>query len=68
MNFNTVEKSAIERVQIARDARRPYTSDLLSSIFTDFVEIHGDRRYSDDPAIICGFAKIENIEVAVMGE
>ncbi len=68
MNADKSLKSAIERVQTARDARRPYTSDLLSSIFTDFVELHGDRRYSDDPAIICGFAKIADIEVAVIGQ
>lgn len=68
MNAKNTLKSAIERVQTARDARRPYTSDLLSSIFTDFVEIHGDRRYSDDPAIICGFARIDNREVAVIGQ
>jgi acetyl-CoA carboxylase carboxyl transferase subunit alpha len=61
-------RNAIERVQLAREARRPYTSDLLASIFTEFVELHGDRRYSDDPAIICGFAKIEGMEVAVIGQ
>jgi acetyl-CoA carboxylase carboxyl transferase subunit alpha len=60
-------KSSIERVQAARDARRPYTNDLLSGIFTDFIELHGDRRYSDDPAVICGFARIDNHEVAVIG-
>jgi len=68
MNADKSLKNALDRVQTARDARRPYTSDLLSGIFTDFVELHGDRRYSDDPAIICGFAKIANIEVAVVGQ
>lgn len=61
-------KTAIERVQTARHPDRPYTMDLLNSIFTDFVEIHGDRRYSDDPAIVCGFAKLDGTEVCVIGQ
>lgn len=62
------EKTAIERVQIARHPERPYTTDLLSSIFTDFVEIHGDRRYADDSAMVCGFAKLGEHEVCVVGQ
>jgi acetyl-CoA carboxylase carboxyl transferase subunit alpha len=42
--------------------------DLLDTIFTNFVEIHGDRRYADDPAIICGFARLEELEVAIIGQ
>jgi len=42
--------------------------DLLSEIFTEFVEIHGDRRYADDAALICGFAKLEELEVVVIGQ
>jgi molybdopterin molybdotransferase len=42
----------MDRVQTARHPDRPYSLDLISTIFTDFVEIHGDRRYSDDPAMI----------------
>jgi len=61
-------KTAFERVQTARQPERPYTLDLLATIFDEFVEIHGDRRYADDPAIICGFAKLDNIEVAVIGQ
>ncbi len=53
---------------MARHPDRPYTTDLLSTIFTDFVEIHGDRRYSDDAAMIGGFAKLEDVEVAVIGQ
>ena len=60
-------KTAMERVRTARDARRPYTSDLLSSIFTNHFELHGDRRFSDDPALICGFAVLDTMEVAVIG-
>ena len=42
--------------------------DLFTTVFTDFVEIHGDRRYADDPAIVCGFARIDGNEVAVIGQ
>jgi acetyl-CoA carboxylase carboxyl transferase subunit alpha len=42
--------------------------DLLNSIFSDFVEIHGDRRYADDAAIGCGFARLDGEEVAVIGQ
>src|SRR5215213_9267512 len=60
--------TAFERVQEARNPERPYTMDLLGTIFTDFVEIHGDRRYADDAAMICGFAKLKGLEVAVIGQ
>lgn len=60
--------TAFDRVQTARHPERPYSLDLFSSIFTDFVEIHGDRRYADDPALVCGFAKLAGIEVAVIGQ
>lgn len=60
--------AAIERVRKARDANRPYTNDLLRTIFSDFTEIHGDRRFADDPALVCGFAKLDGIEVAVVGQ
>ncbi len=58
----------MERVQTARHPERPYTLDLLHSIFEDFIEIHGDRRYADDPALVGGFAKIGGIEVLVIGQ
>jgi acetyl-CoA carboxylase carboxyl transferase subunit alpha len=63
-----VEKNAFERVQLARHAERPYTNDLLTAIFTDFVELHGDRRFADDAAIVCGFAKLDGFDVAVIGQ
>jgi acetyl-CoA carboxylase carboxyl transferase subunit alpha len=62
------DKNAFERVQVARHPERPYTLDLLSHIFTDFIEVHGDRRYAEDAALVCGFAKIDNFEVAVIGQ
>lgn len=60
--------TAFERVQMARHPDRPYTLDLFSAIFTDFVEIHGDRRYADDPAMISGFARLDDFEVCVIGQ
>ncbi len=62
------KREAFERVQMARHPERPYTKDLLATIFTDFVELHGDRRYADDPAMVCGFAKLDDIEIAVVGQ
>lgn len=59
---------AFARVQTARHPERPYTMDLLGAIFTDFIEIHGDRRYADDAALICGLVKLSGIEVAVIGQ
>ena len=65
---DTAGTPAIERVRTARHPGRPYTNDLLEFIFTDFVEIHGDRRYSDDSAMVCGFAKLGEHEVCVVGQ
>ncbi len=62
------KKTAFERVQTARHPDRPYSLDLFSTIFTDFTEIHGDRRYADDPAMVCGFAKLADTEVLVLGQ
>jgi acetyl-CoA carboxylase carboxyl transferase subunit alpha len=65
---NNNEKSAFDRVLTARHPERPYSMDLFSSIFTDFVEIHGDRRYADDAALVTGFAKIGDHDVVVAGQ
>lgn len=62
------ETAAFDRVLMARHPERPYSMDIFSSIFTDFVEIHGDRRYADDAALVTGFAKLDDIEVAVIGQ
>ncbi len=62
------KREAFERVQLARHPERPYTNDLLAAIFTNFVELHGDRRFADDAALVGGFAKIDEIEVAVIGQ
>ena len=66
--MSTETKSAIERVRTARDADRPYTNDLLKEIFEGFVEIHGDRRFSDDSAIVGGLAKLGDFEVVAIGQ
>ena len=60
--------TAFERVQMARHPDRPYAMDLFSAIFTNFVEVHGDRRYADDPAMITGFARLNGTEVCVIGQ
>jgi len=56
-----------QRVQVARHPLRPYTLDYINAICEDFVEIHGDRRFSDDKAIVTGFGKINGIKVCLMG-
>jgi len=59
--------SAWQVAQIARHPRRPYTLDYVEKLFTDFEELHGDRAYSDDAAIICGIARFEGRSVAIIG-
>lgn len=66
--MDNTKKNAFERVQVARHPERPYTLDLLSHVFTDFIELHGDRRYAEDSALVCGFAKINNYEITVIGQ
>ncbi len=57
----------IERVQVARHPRRPYTLDYLRLIFTDFVELHGDRLYREDESIVGGWARLNGESVMVVG-
>jgi acetyl-CoA carboxylase carboxyl transferase subunit alpha len=59
--------SPIQRVAVARHPRRPYTLDYLSTIFTDFIELHGDRLYMDDLAIVGGWARLDGQTVMVVG-
>jgi len=66
--METLNTSASERVKKARHPARPYTQDLIEKLFTDFSELHGDRRYSDDSAIICGSASLGEFKVAVIGQ
>ncbi|MEO5904541.1 MAG: acetyl-CoA carboxylase carboxyltransferase subunit alpha [Gemmatimonadaceae bacterium] len=57
-----------QRVQVARNPKRPFTSELIDLVFTDFVELHGDRAYRDDPAIIGGWARLDGETIMVMGQ
>ena len=59
--------SPMQRVLVARHPRRPYTLDYLRLVFTDFVELHGDRLYRDDPAIVGGWARLDGVSVMVIG-
>ncbi len=52
---------------VARHAQRPYPADYVETLFTDFVEFHGDRKFADDPAILAGFAMFHETPVAVIG-
>ena len=60
--------TAFQRVQLARHPRRPYTLDYVKMVFTDFTELHGDRHFADDPAIVAGFAKIDGHPVMLIGQ
>jgi acetyl-CoA carboxylase carboxyl transferase subunit alpha len=55
------------KTELARHPQRPYFLDYVEKIFTDFSEIHGDRRYADDPAMVCGIARFHGEEVMVLG-
>lgn len=57
---------AYERVKIARDNNRPTGLDYIKNIFHGFIELHGDRRYADDPAIVGGIAKLHETPVTVI--
>ncbi|MFA5146231.1 MAG: acetyl-CoA carboxylase carboxyltransferase subunit alpha [Candidatus Omnitrophota bacterium] len=56
-----------QRVQLARHPKRPYTLDYIEMMMTDFMEIHGDRHFADDKAIVCGLARVDGEKVVVIG-
>jgi acetyl-CoA carboxylase carboxyl transferase subunit alpha len=56
-----------QKAQISRHPNRPYTLDYIDTMMTDFMEMHGDRIYSDDPAIVCGMAKFDGMPLVVIG-
>jgi acetyl-CoA carboxylase carboxyl transferase subunit alpha len=60
--------SAWQVAQLARHPQRPYTLDYIQRIFTDFEELKGDRAFADDPAIVCGVARLDGKPVVVIGE
>jgi acetyl-CoA carboxylase carboxyl transferase subunit alpha len=62
------DKTAFDRVLLARHPERPYTLDFIERLFSNFMEIHGDRRFSDDSAIVCGSAQYHEIPVMVIGQ
>ncbi len=56
-----------QRTQLARHPRRPFTLDYIDGIFTDWFEVHGDRLFAEDPALVCGFARLDGKPCAVIG-
>ena len=61
------ELSVWHKVQLSRHPDRPYFLDYLDAVFEDFVELHGDRAYADDAALVAGFARFDGRTVAVIG-
>jgi acetyl-CoA carboxylase carboxyl transferase subunit alpha len=59
--------SPFQRVQVARNSKRPFTADYLRLAFTDFIELHGDRAFRDDAAIIAGWARLDGETVMCIG-
>jgi acetyl-CoA carboxylase carboxyl transferase subunit alpha len=59
--------SPMQKVQLSRHPNRPYTLNYIERLFTDFVELHGDRRFADDPAIVGGLARYRGRSVMVVG-
>ncbi|HEU4642694.1 MAG TPA: acetyl-CoA carboxylase carboxyltransferase subunit alpha [Gemmatimonadaceae bacterium] len=57
----------LQRVQVARNSKRPFTLDYVQLIFTDFIELHGDRLYRDDAAIVGGWARLDGETVMIIG-
>ncbi len=60
--------STWERVQVARHPERPHTLDYVDLMLTDWIELHGDRRFADDPAMVCGLARLNGRSIAVIGQ
>jgi acetyl-CoA carboxylase carboxyl transferase subunit alpha len=56
-----------QKTLVARHPARPYTLDYINALFSDFTELHGDRRFAEDPALVCGFAFYKDRPVAVVG-
>jgi acetyl-CoA carboxylase carboxyl transferase subunit alpha len=56
-----------QKTQVARHPNRPYMMDYVQALCTDFIEVHGDRRFGDDPAIVCGFALYKERPICVIG-
>ena len=63
-----IDRSAWARVQLARHPERPHSIDYIERLFTGFQEIHGDRYFGEDPAIVCGYAQFRGNRVMVIGQ
>jgi len=59
--------TAWQRVQLARHPQRPYTLDYINMIMSDFIELHGDRSFADDKAMVAGLAKLDKRKIMVIG-
>ncbi len=59
--------STWQRVQLARHPKRPFSLDYIRLMLTDFIELHGDRSFTDDKAMICGIGSLDGMPVAVIG-
>ena len=57
-----------QKVQLARHPQRPLSMDYIKSLSPDFIEIHGDRYFGDDSAVVCGFGSIEDTKVVYIGQ
>ncbi len=67
LTADAVTLTTWERIKLARHEKRPYTLDYINLIFTDFLEIHGDRRFGDDSAIVAGIARFHGEPCVVIG-
>lgn len=61
-------KTAMETVRLARHSKRPTTRDYIDALIDDFIELHGDRRFADDPAMVAGIGFLEGIPVTILGQ
>jgi acetyl-CoA carboxylase carboxyl transferase subunit alpha len=68
LRMNDKNINPFERVNLARHPDRPYTLDFIKLLFEDFVELKGDRRFADDPAMVCGFARYRELSVGIIGQ
>lgn len=57
-----------QKVQLARHPRRPYSLDYINALCTDFIELHGDRGFADDKAVVCGLGRLSGHKVALIGQ
>ena len=57
----------VQKIKIARHPERPYTLDFIRLMMTDFIELHGDRLYADDLAVVCGIARMDDYKLMSLG-